>query len=405
VSRPANRDLRIIVAATALSSFGDAMALIALTIRIHDTTGSGLAVSALLLADLLPLIGLAPVTGMIVDRFEARRVILWASVPQIAIAAGLAFATGLPQILGLVFLLGCGFAAAGPALATLIPHVVDEERITEATAYVDVARWVGLTVGPVVAGGLAASLGTRGALLIDSASFAVLVAGVVALHVRRAPAPSQEEGGWAQARAGIRYLASDRLLRLCVLVLAAVILLVGGANVAEVFFAKDVLHAGDAGYGVVAAAWTLGMAIGALVTGKRAPERSLAILLLLGMVVVGVSTLLPALLPSLALTIGAWFVGGIANGTGNVALRSLVLHRVPESVRGRVLAAISGLFTAAQIVAMGLGGALVTAVGPRATLAIAAAGDLLASGAGLCLYARLATGEDLEVPDAGEISS
>ena len=405
MSRPANRDLRIIVAATALSSFGDAMALIALTIRIHDTTGSGLAVSALLLADLLPLIGLAPVTGMIVDRFEARRVILWASVPQIAIAAGLAFATGLPQILGLVFLLGCGFAAAGPALATLIPHVVDEERITEATAYVDVARWVGLTVGPVVAGGLAASLGTRGALLIDSASFAVLVAGVVALHVRRAPAPSQEEGGWAQARAGIRYLASDRLLRLCVLVLAAVILLVGGANVAEVFFAKDVLHAGDAGYGVVAAAWTLGMAIGALVTGKRAPERSLAILLLLGMVVVGVSTLLPALLPSLALTIGAWFVGGIANGTGNVALRSLVLHRVPESVRGRVLAAISGLFTAAQIVAMGLGGALVTAVGPRATLAIAAAGDLLASGAGLCLYARLATGEDLEVPDAGEISS
>lgn len=404
MSRPANRDLRIIVAATALSSFGDAMALIALTIRIHDTTGSGLAVSALLLADLLPLIGLAPVTGMIVDRFEARHVILWASVPQIVIAAGLAFAQGLPQILGLVFLLGCGFAAAGPALATLIPHVVDEERITEATAYVDVARWIGLTVGPVVAGGLAWGLGTRGALLIDSASFAVLTAGVFALRTRRPPAPSEEEGGWAEARAGIRYLASDRLLRLCVLVLAAVILLVGGANVAEVFFAKDVLHAGDWGYGVVAAAWTLGMAIGALVTGKRAPERSLAVLLLLGMVVVGVSTLLPALLPSLALTIGAWFVGGMANGTGNVALRSLVLHRVPENVRGRVLAAISGLFTAAQIVAMGLGGALVTGLGPRGTLAIAGAGDLLASGVGLWLYARLAAGEDLEVPDAGEIS-
>jgi len=404
VSRPANRDLRIIVAATALSSFGDAMALIALTIRIHDTTGSGLAVSALLLADLLPLIGLAPVTGLIVDRFEARRVILWATLPQIAIAAGLAFAQGLPQILGLVFLLGCGFAAAGPALATLIPHVVDEERITEATAYVDVARWIGLTVGPVVAGGLAAGLGTRGALLIDSASFAVLSAGVFALRVRRPPAPSEEEGGWMQARAGIGYLASDRLLRLCVLVLAAVILLVGGANVAEVFFAKDVLHAGDWGYGVVAAAWTLGMAMGALVTGKKAPERRLAILLLLGMVVVGVSTLLPPLLPSLALTIGAWLVGGIANGTGNVALRSLVLHRVPENVRGRVLAAISGLFTAAQIVAMGLGGALVTGVGPRRTLAIAAAGDLLASGVGLWLYARLAAGEDLAVPDSDEIS-
>jgi hypothetical protein len=70
------RDFRLIVVAVGLSSFGDVLAAVALTIRVHDLTGSGVAVAALLLADLVAHVVLAPWAGMLVDRVETVRVLV-----------------------------------------------------------------------------------------------------------------------------------------------------------------------------------------------------------------------------------------------------------------------------------------------------------------------------------------
>jgi MFS family permease len=80
------RDFRLIVVAVGLSSFGDVLAAVALTIRVHDLTGSGLAVAALLLADLVAHVVLAPWAGMLVDRVETRRVLVAVSLGQAAVA-------------------------------------------------------------------------------------------------------------------------------------------------------------------------------------------------------------------------------------------------------------------------------------------------------------------------------
>ena len=88
----ADRDVTLIVAAVGISALGDILLWIPLTLHIQAMTDSGIAVAALMIALWLPIVLLAPVAGLLVDRHDARRVLVLASVAQVAVAAGLALA-------------------------------------------------------------------------------------------------------------------------------------------------------------------------------------------------------------------------------------------------------------------------------------------------------------------------
>jgi MFS family permease len=387
------RDFLLVFASFALSSFGDYLALLALTIRVHDSTGSGWAVSALLLTGLVPLVAFAPVAGLLVDRAETVRVLAIAALAQAVVAVGLAASDALIPTLVLSFLLGMGFAVTQPALFALVPKVAGQDQTTQANAYLEVARWGGATIGPFAAGTLTAAIGNRGTLLIDAGTFLVVAAAAVALRARRPPVPAAEAelGGPRprEARQGFSFLLRDHLLGMVVLVTAAMVLFAAIDNVAEVFFAKDVLGAGDTGYGVLVGSWTLGMVVAATVIARRVPTLRLALSVLLASVVGGSAIAFAAAVPSLPLAVSMWFVGGGANGMENVGLRSLIHHRVPERIQGRVFAAYYAVINGASIGATVLGGALVAAAGARGSLLTAGLGGLAAGVIGLLWYARL----------------
>ena len=76
------RDLRLLAGALFLSAAGDLLALIVLALQVHQLTGSGLAVSALFATTLVPVVALAPLAGLVADRFESVRVLVGASLVQ-----------------------------------------------------------------------------------------------------------------------------------------------------------------------------------------------------------------------------------------------------------------------------------------------------------------------------------
>jgi hypothetical protein len=82
-------------------------------------------------------------------------------------------------------------------------------------------------------------------------------------------------------------------------------------------------------------------------------------------------------------------LGGAGNGIGNVARRSLIHHRTPDRLHGRVFAANAALLNSGQIAAVALGGILVEAMGPRGTLVLAGAGMASVGIAGLVAYGSL----------------
>jgi MFS family permease len=388
------RDFRLIVVAVGLSSLGDVLAAVALTIRVHDLTGSGLAVAALLLADLVAHVVLAPWAGLLVDRVETVRVLVAVSLGQAAVAVALAFTHSVPIMVGLLSLLGAGATVVNPAVLALLPKVVGRDRITPANASLEIARYAGATAGPVVAGVLAATLGTGAALLLDAGSFAALALAAAALRVRRPPEEAGEGEGETGpqrggARAGFSFLWGEPVLRLAAVVLTITVVFAVMDNVALVFFAKDTLEAGDSGYGILISAWTAGMVAGIFLVARRLRAQALAPGVILADASTGVAVLAAAVWPVFAWAVGLFVVGGAGNGIANVARRSLIHHRTPERLHGRVFAANAALLSSGQIAAVALGGILVEAIGPRATLMLAGAGTVAVSIIGLVAYASL----------------
>jgi MFS family permease len=330
---------------------------------------------------------LAGQAGLIADRVESRRLLVWASLAAAAACCGLAAVDGLGPILALTVLLGCANAVSHPAEFALVPVVAGEERLAAANGHVEAARYVGFALGPVLGGVLAAGAGTSLAMLVNAGAFVVLASGAAAIRARRA-GPPDSAVATERARDGIAFLVSDPALSLVMAVAAVSLLFMTASWTAEVPFAMDVLRVGELGYGAIIGVWTVGMAIGALGVGRRMPAAALVGGALVAVVVQGAGLALPTLWLVLPLALGAALVGGLGHGAKNVLIRTLIHERVPAHLRGRAYAAYNGVRNAAELAALTGGGLLVAAIGPRATLLLAGLLPVLAGLTALSWHRR-----------------
>lgn len=362
------RPVNVLAAAVGLSSLGDFLALVPLALLLERETGSGFVVAALFAALWAPSIVLAGPAGLLADRLDPRRLLIVVSLAQAAIAVALAFAGAPAAILGLAALLGAANALSQPAEFALLPRVAAEEEIASANGRMEAARYAGMTLGPVAGGVAAAGGGTKLALLADAATFAAIALAAATLRTRSA-ARGRDAGG--RARDGLAFLRADAVLRGVLPVAVAALVVMTAVWTAEVFFAKDVLGVGDAGYGALTSVWTIGMVAGAVVLASRVPAARAAPVALGAIAVQGAGIAFPAAVPLVAATALAFAIGGLAHGVKNVVLRTLIHHRSPEHLHGRAFAAYNALRNAAELTALALGGVLVAVAGPRATMAIA----------------------------------
>jgi MFS family permease len=393
-----HRDFRLVLVVWGLSGLGDFVALVALTLRIQEGTGSGFAVAALLIAAALPVVLFNPVAGWLVDHRETRTLLSAVAAGQLVVAIALAEVSSTAATIALVFVLNLGLAIERPALFALIPRIVGEEGAPRAYAWFESVKYAAFALGTVFGGVVTGALDSRAALLIDAATFGLTALAALAIRTRRepmaappappapaatgpappAPAPTTTPGGTRAFTAGVRVIGADRVLRATTLVVVASVLFGGIDNIAGVFLAKDALDAGDAGYGVLAGSWGVGMIAGATFAGRRATVATAALGVLYATAVVGVAIGATSVSPVLAVAIVCFLLGGAGNGYANVAMRVLLQGRVPDALRGRAYAAFQGLTAPSDFAALALGGVLVQLVGPRSTFAIAGVGVLVA---------------------------
>jgi MFS family permease len=388
--RRADRDdARLIVGAVGISALGDFLLWIPLTLHLQRMTGSGVAVAALMICLWAPVVLLAPAAGLLADRVETRRLLICASLVQAAIAASLGLALdSVGAILGLAALLGVGFAVAQPAEFALVPAIAGKRRLADVNGQVETARYLGMTAGPLIGGGLVAAGGTAVAMLVNAATFACVALAAALLRTRREPEadPAGEER--SRARDGIVHLFRDRTLGTVLAVVFVSLLFMSASISAEVFFLKEDLGAGDVLYGVLFSSWMVGMVIGSLVVSRRVPAGAIPAVALVAVAVQGAGLGLPTAWLVAAFAGAMWFIGGIGHGVKNVLARTLIQERVPARLHGRAFAAYNGLRNGAELVALAAGGVLVAAVGARTTLALAGAIPVLAALAGLIAHRR-----------------
>ncbi|MBA3261214.1 MAG: MFS transporter [Thermoleophilaceae bacterium] len=377
-------DVRLVVGAVGISAAGDFILWVPLTLHLQEMTDSGIAVAALFVALWAPVVVLAPVAGLLVDRLETRRVLLVASLAQAAIAGALALALDSEvAILVLAVLLGIGFAIAQPAEFALVPLIGGDEQLSEINGLVETARYVGMTAGPALGGVLAGFGGTEVAMLVNAGTFAAVALAALLLRTRRRPQRRLADAEPERARDGIVYLFRDRTLALAMAVVFVSLLFMTASVTAEVFFLKEDLKVSDAVYGLVFAAWTIGMVAGALAVARRVPVSAYALGVLLATGVQGAGLGLPTAWLVVWFGAAMWFIGGLGHGTKNVLARTLIQQRVPHRLHGRAFAAYNGLRNGAELFALAGGGVLVAAIGGRTTLALAGAVPVAAALVGL----------------------
>jgi MFS family permease len=256
----------------------------------------------------------------------------------------------------------------------------------------------------LIAGGLAGALGadrgTKAALLLDAITFLMITSAAASLKIRRPPEAVPEGGREkGEARQGFVFIRRDRVLLIAVAAVATTVLFATMDNVAEVFFANDpeLLNAGNWGYGALAAVWLLGMVVGAALIARRLSRDRLAPAVLLSSITGGVAVAIAALFPNIVLALAMFAIGGMANGVSGVSMRSLIHHRVPDQLRGRVFAAYFGVAFAGQLAATALGGVLISVLpSSQEVLLIGGVGGALVGLIGMVWFVALP--QDVRAP-------
>lgn len=318
--------------------------------RRHLSVGaSAFNVSLIGLITFAPLFFLALTAGETADRHDRRRVLMicWAgeiTAVTILITATLLHLATVPLMLGVALLFGVSRAFFQPANTALGPMLVPRALLPRAIAWNSLAGQSASIVGPALAGVLVAISPTAA----YGASLALYVAAATALaFIARSAAPAVQPGSrWVLVKEGLNYVWANKIVFGAIsLDLAAVIL--GGATALLPAFARDVLHVGPQGFGILRAGPAMGGAAGAIFLATRPIRRKAGVVMFTGVAVYGAATVVFGLSKLLWLSVGALAALGAADMLSVYVRQTLVQLVTPDPMRGRV-AAVSTLFIGAS---------------------------------------------------------
>ena len=389
MSIPRSRDLRVLAGAAGLSALGDFMAIFPLILHVQGRTGSAFAVSALIVALWGPVVLAAGTAGAIVDRFENRRILITVSLGQaIVVAAMLLCVDTLWALLPLMMLLGLGVALSQPAEFALVPAAAGPSLdAAQANGFMETARSIGFTAGPVVGGALAAAGYLWLALALNALSFVVVAAAAALRPARRRPARVEALARAVRAGGGFASLVRERDVAIVLGGAVVSLALFSMSATAEPFFVTGVLGAGNLGYGVLLTSWTLGMTVGSAGMAHRIGRAWPTVGGVVAILVQGLGIAGGGLASTLGTALIGFSLGGVAHGVKNVLLRTLIHDRVPETLRGRAFAVYNGARNGAELGALLLGAVVVGALGARTALLVAGVGPAAIATACLLLLA------------------
>ncbi len=377
------RDLLVLSVGLCVSVTGDAAALVALLLRLRPE-GSGW-VAAVLAAELVPTVLLAAVAGRVVDRFETHRVLLLSLAGQAALAVPLALVSQPWATVTLFTGLNVLFTVVRPATATLVPVVTGAEGAPTGYARLATGSSLGYIIGPAAGGLLTARFGSVGALLVDAATFVLLVVAVSTLQVRRPPV--QEDHAGRPARGGFGLLWHSPVLRVPLLVSALAVACAVVDNVAAPFRFIDQLGSDATGYGLYLTIWGVGAFLGVQVL-PRVGVRRHAVALAAGNLLVGLGIAGIGLAPTVLLAYAASALGGVGNGLTSVTQSALISANTPADRHGRAFSAASAVSQAAAGTGTAAAAPLVVLLGAGGAMASAGLLSAVAAGAALVQAAR-----------------
>ena len=366
--------------ATTGSSVGTYVAATALTLDIWARTSSGLWVAALLIADILPIVVVGLVLGPLVDRLSRRGLMIASDLVRFGVFAALPFVHSAAAIVVLAGVAGVATGFFRPAAYAGLPNLVPDDELANANSLLQTVENVAWMVGPLIGAGMVALWSPSVPYAVNALTF--LVSASLVAKIREAQLRSEKSlthGHWRDVSEGIRLVLTAKPLRTVLVVWSIVVIGSAALNVAEVFFAKDVLAAGDLGFGALVAASGLGLVLGSYLAAPALAKVGLRRHYVGSIGLMAVGLIGAAVSPSIWAAIPFVVASSAGNGAAVVCNQLLVQKGAPDRYRGRALTTIMSTNFAVLGLAMAVSGVLTDAVGARWVLFGAAVVNLAAA--------------------------
>lgn len=314
-----------------------------------DVKQSAFYVGMIGLAAFIPVLLLSPFAGETADRHDRRKVLLICYAGEITTAVILAAAAifhfaSIPLLLVLSMLFGASRAFMGPSSTALGPMLVPKSLLPRAIAWNSLAWQGGSIIGPAI-GGL---LLTHSTGLSYSVTACLYLAAAVCVFLIKGNAKPVAQAGsrWALIKEGLVYTWTNKIV-FGAISLDMFAVLLGGATALLPVFARDVLHVGPEGFGLLRAGPAIGATLVAVVLASYPIRRHAGLMMFAGVAVFGAATVVFGLSKSLPLSVFALAVLGGADMLSVYVRQTLIQIVTPDQMRGRV-AAVSSLFIGAS---------------------------------------------------------
>ncbi len=349
-----NRPLRFVFAANLISMVGSGMNSAAVAWYILKATHSEMALGTFAVLQTLPAMLMLPFTGVVIDREDRRRLVMWLDAIRaliIVAVAVLAFQHRVQvwQLYLMNTLVAAGFWMFWPTITALIQELTPEGEFVQSNTFLLAGVQGGFLIAGAIVGFIYDHVGLGGVLLLDVSTYVVSFLCYFAVrkgrHIVIRPqelradivaAESQLQRFWREMREGLHFLRDHRP----VVFLGASWALFLGAMITGVVVTPSlsdrVFHAGAAGYGWLNAGWGSGAFVStlyapqliALLGGRRSIAFSMAAL--------AVCVAFAPISGFFVLAIATYFMMGSARGVGGVAMNASLMEMVPKHLMGRV---------------------------------------------------------------------
>ena len=372
-----------------LSLIGSWMQSIALPWLVLSITADAFKVSLVAAAQFLPALLFTPFSGVLLDKFDRKKILLLAQIGMMIIASIFSFMVfceiySFEKILSLAFANGIFRSLDSPSRQSMVKDLVGEpQSISNAIALNSMSFNVTRIAGPALAGLVMALWGVGFCFLFNAISFLGIIISLFFVKISPSSlnAAAAKHGVFSSIKAGISYISHKRTLSKLMLTVLVISTLVPNYNVTISALVKLSLGADERNFGYLMSALGAGAFCGALfvaVFGRLSVRRIYLCASLLGLSLALIGAV------SSFIWASAWLAAtGFLFVATNSSINSAVQMHVSNEFRGRVMSIYALFFIGSTPVGALLSGFLVNCFGARATLAICGAASISAL---LCIF-------------------
>jgi MFS family permease len=347
----------------------------------HDAAAVGVTLALQFGPQLL----MMPLSGLIADRVDRRKLLIWTQISMGILGLGLglivmANVATLWEVYAFAFALGVVAAIDAPVRQTFVSELVPEKSIPNAVALNSASFNGARLIGPAVAGVLIALIGSGWVFIINGVSFAAMLAALMLIRRNELTASPRAPRKSGQIRAGWKYVGS----RPDIMVVLVMVFLVGTFGFNFPIFTSTMalaFHQGANGYGLLSSFMAIGSVLGSLLAARREKPRVVVVALAAGGF--GIATLAAALMPTYWSFAVVLIVVGLSSLTMMTSANAYVQTTTLPAMRGRVMALYMAIFAGGTPLGAPIVGWVANIAGPRWALGVASASGLLAAAVAL----------------------